>query len=186
MMMAPAPFRGMKWTLWRSSTVGRRKARVFPDPVFAAPSRSLPASSGGIDRAWIGVAFVNPMSFSARLVLSERGKSSKSSDAKKLSFFDAGSADAGFIFLLLFDSPPSSEGEDVDDGDAEEDDAFLFFFPSPLDAFVATVGGRCGGTLSSPLESESEDDDDEEEELELEDGISFWGGGSTIKAMKRG
>jgi hypothetical protein len=88
--------------------------------------------------------------------------------------------------LLLFDSPPSSEGEDVDDGDAEEDDAFLFFFPSPLDAFVATVGGRCGGTLSSPLESESEDDDDEEEELELEDGISFLGGGSTIKAMKRG
>lgn len=44
-----APFRGLNFILCRSSTAGIKKAKVFPEPVLAAPSTSLPANSGGID-----------------------------------------------------------------------------------------------------------------------------------------
>lgn len=42
---------------------GIRNARVFPEPVLAAPTRSLPSRSGGIALACISVIVVKPMSF---------------------------------------------------------------------------------------------------------------------------
>lgn len=54
-----------------------RKARVFPDPVLAAPTKSLPSNKGGIDLACISVNVLKPMSpiafkvFSQTLSLSE-------------------------------------------------------------------------------------------------------------------
>lgn len=45
-----------------SSIAGTRKARVLPEPVLAAPTRSLPSSRAGIERAWMGVMSVKPMS----------------------------------------------------------------------------------------------------------------------------
>ena len=41
MMMTPVPFLGMNFSLYTSSTAGTRKERVFPEPVLAAPTRSL-------------------------------------------------------------------------------------------------------------------------------------------------
>ena len=57
---APAPAHVDRST-WRSPSSarwcssGRAKAAVFPVPVAACPSRSRPASSGGIASRWIGV-----------------------------------------------------------------------------------------------------------------------------------
>lgn len=47
-----------------------RKARVFPEPVFAAPTRSRPSNKGGIDRACISVKVVKPISAIALRVFS--------------------------------------------------------------------------------------------------------------------
>ena len=52
-----------------------RKASVFPEPVFAAPSTSLPAISGGIPRCCISVNCVNFMSSIACMVLLDRPRS---------------------------------------------------------------------------------------------------------------
>jgi hypothetical protein len=60
-----APFRLVNWTLDRSSTAGTKNASVFPDPVFAAPKRSLPARSGAIDLSWILVIKSNPIATNA-------------------------------------------------------------------------------------------------------------------------
>ena len=49
----PVPLRGAKWTLCNNSTAGIRNARVFPEPVLAAPRTSFPTRSGGIALAWI-------------------------------------------------------------------------------------------------------------------------------------
>ena len=43
------PFLGLNFILCRSSMAGIKNAKVFPDPVRAAPSTSFPARSGGID-----------------------------------------------------------------------------------------------------------------------------------------
>ena len=48
-----------------------RNARVFPDPVLAAPKTSFPASNTGIDFACTGVMVLNPISAIALLVCSE-------------------------------------------------------------------------------------------------------------------
>mmetsp|Transcript_26047 Transcript_26047/g.73602 ORF Transcript_26047/g.73602 Transcript_26047/m.73602 type:complete len:203 (-) Transcript_26047:116-724(-) len=42
---------------------GRRKARVFPDPVFATPMRSRPAARIGHVCAWMGIGPRNPCPF---------------------------------------------------------------------------------------------------------------------------
>ncbi|CAD1477724.1 unnamed protein product, partial [Heterotrigona itama] len=41
---------------------GIKNAKVFPDPVFAEPTKSLPSNKGGIAFACISVIFVKPMS----------------------------------------------------------------------------------------------------------------------------
>jgi len=46
--ITPAPLRGVNLTLYNSSTAGIKKARVFPEPVLAAPRTSFPIKSGGI------------------------------------------------------------------------------------------------------------------------------------------
>lgn len=48
-----------------------RNANVFPEPVFAAPTKSLPSNSEGIDLAWISVKVVNPISAIALKVFSQ-------------------------------------------------------------------------------------------------------------------
>lgn len=40
---------------------GIKNARVFPEPVRAAPSTSFPARSGGIDFSWTGVMVSKPI-----------------------------------------------------------------------------------------------------------------------------
>lgn len=52
----------MKRSLYISSIAGIRKANVFPDPVFAAPTKSRPSKSGGTDLACISVNVVKPIS----------------------------------------------------------------------------------------------------------------------------
>lgn len=53
--MAPVPFLGLNFNEYNNSIAGIRKAKVLPEPVLAAPRTSLPASSGGIVRAWTSV-----------------------------------------------------------------------------------------------------------------------------------
>ena len=65
------PFLGLNLSLCNNSTAGTRKARVFPDPVLAAPSTSFPAKSGGMALACTGVIVVNPISAIAFVVGSE-------------------------------------------------------------------------------------------------------------------
>ena len=51
--ITPVPFLGEK-RRWKSSSIaGIRNARVFPDPVLAAPITSFPSNRCGIDLAWI-------------------------------------------------------------------------------------------------------------------------------------
>ena len=57
------------------STAGMRKARVFPDPVFAAPRTSLPANNGGIPLCCISVIWSNFISSIACIVLLDRLRS---------------------------------------------------------------------------------------------------------------
>lgn len=69
------PLRGLNFILCSNSMAGIKKARVFPEPVLAAPSTSLPASSGGIALSWIGVMCVKPISARALVVGSESSSS---------------------------------------------------------------------------------------------------------------
>ena len=50
MMITPVPFRGMNRSLYISSTAGMRKAKVLPEPVFAAANKSLQQSVGEFGR----------------------------------------------------------------------------------------------------------------------------------------
>ena len=52
MTITPVPFRGMNLAAYKSSMAGIKNAKVFPDPVRAAPKTSRPAIRGGIARAW--------------------------------------------------------------------------------------------------------------------------------------
>lgn len=52
--------------------LGRRKARVLPLPVRAAPRTSRPSSRGGTVRAWTSVIFEKPISERAAIVCCER------------------------------------------------------------------------------------------------------------------
>ena len=67
-----APFTGLNRNVLSISTLGTRKAIVLPLPVRAAPSTSLPASKGGIVRAWTSVMVSNPMRSIAAVVGGER------------------------------------------------------------------------------------------------------------------
>ena len=58
---------------------GRRKARVLPEPVRAAPKTSLPARRTGMDLAWMGVMVVMSISERARVVGVERSRVEKGS-----------------------------------------------------------------------------------------------------------
>mmetsp|Transcript_8411 Transcript_8411/g.30776 ORF Transcript_8411/g.30776 Transcript_8411/m.30776 type:complete len:359 (-) Transcript_8411:150-1226(-) len=51
----------MNFAWYSSSTLGTRNASVFPEPVRAAPRTSLPASKGGIVRAWTSVIVSYPI-----------------------------------------------------------------------------------------------------------------------------
>ena len=54
-----------------------RKARVFPDPVLAAPKTSFPASSDGMHFSWTGVMVVKLMSVRALVVGSDKSRVEK-------------------------------------------------------------------------------------------------------------
>jgi len=45
----------------RESTIGRRKASVFPVPVCAVATTSTPVRAAGIAFAWTGVGWVNEL-----------------------------------------------------------------------------------------------------------------------------
>lgn len=83
-----------------------RKARVFPEPVRAAPRTSFPARRTGMDLAWTGVIVVKPISERAREVGSERSKVENGSRADSVD--DWGEVEGGFegpastTFSLLF------------------------------------------------------------------------------------
>lgn len=47
-IITPVPFLEVKLALYKSSTAGIKKARVFPDPVLAAPKTSLPFNKWGM------------------------------------------------------------------------------------------------------------------------------------------
>lgn len=64
------PFLGLNFNLYIRSIAGMRKASVFPDPVLAAPTRSLPSNRGGIALACISVIVVKPISFTPMRVAS--------------------------------------------------------------------------------------------------------------------
>jgi len=49
-------------------TAGIRNAKVFPDPVLAAPKTSFPANKGGIALVCMGVIVERPMSAKALVV----------------------------------------------------------------------------------------------------------------------
>jgi hypothetical protein len=51
-MRTLVPRRGCLRRWWR---MGRRNAAVFPDPVLAVPTTSLPARMAGMASAWMGV-----------------------------------------------------------------------------------------------------------------------------------
>lgn len=72
-----APLRGLNFSRCSISTAGMRKARVFPEPVLAAPRTSFPASNGGIECSWTAVMVSNFISFKALVVGSERSSSEK-------------------------------------------------------------------------------------------------------------
>lgn len=52
----------MNFSLKINSIAGIRKASVFPEPVWADPTRSRPSKSGGMDFAWISVIVAKPIS----------------------------------------------------------------------------------------------------------------------------
>jgi len=54
-----------------------RKARVFPDPVLAAPKTSFPASSDGMHFSWTAVIVEKPMSARALVVGSDKSSMEK-------------------------------------------------------------------------------------------------------------
>lgn len=57
----------------RISTIGIRKARVFPEPVAASTATSLKLHSRGIVAAWTGVQNLKPACDNASRTVSERG-----------------------------------------------------------------------------------------------------------------
>jgi hypothetical protein len=71
------PFLCLNFILCRSSTAGIKKARVFPEPVRAAPSTSFPARRGGIDCSCTGVMVLKPISSRPFIVGSESSSVSK-------------------------------------------------------------------------------------------------------------
>ena len=76
--ITPVPLRGLNRSADSISTAGIRKASVLPEPVFAAPKTSLPASRGGMPRCWISVIVVNFMSSDiAFMVFSDSFRSEK-------------------------------------------------------------------------------------------------------------
>ncbi|EWY84890.1 hypothetical protein FOYG_12248 [Fusarium oxysporum NRRL 32931] len=79
--MTPVPLRGLNRRELNISMTGIRKARVFPEPVLAAPRTSRPASEGGMPLLWISVILVNFISLMAFMVFSERFSSAKDCDS---------------------------------------------------------------------------------------------------------
>jgi len=72
-----APFLGLNFIRCNNSTAGIKNAKVFPDPVLAAPMTSLPANSGGIALACTGVIVEKPMVVNALVVGSESSRDEK-------------------------------------------------------------------------------------------------------------
>ncbi len=77
MMMAPVPFLGLNLSLCSISMAGMRNESVLPEPVCAAPSTSLPAMSGGMQRACTSVMVLKPMVSMALRVGSDRSSVEK-------------------------------------------------------------------------------------------------------------
>jgi hypothetical protein len=66
------PLTGLNLKVLSISTLGTKKAIVFPLPVLAAPRTSLPASKGGIVLAWTSVMVSKPILWIASEVGGER------------------------------------------------------------------------------------------------------------------
>lgn len=64
--------------------LGIRKASVFPEPVLAAPSTSLPVSKTGIALACTGVIFLNPISPRAEEIPGERSRDENGSASSSM------------------------------------------------------------------------------------------------------
>ena len=89
--------------------IGTKKAKVFPLPVLAAPTRSLPARHSGMDFAWIWVILSNFIFKSASFKQSDIGKALNFSSLKipftvlgtvgGISSVVAGASDFTFFFL---------------------------------------------------------------------------------------
>mmetsp|Transcript_21831 Transcript_21831/g.56719 ORF Transcript_21831/g.56719 Transcript_21831/m.56719 type:complete len:295 (-) Transcript_21831:22-906(-) len=81
----PVPFRGLNLPFNSMSKAGMRKARVLPDPVFAAPSTSFPARRGGMHLACTSVNFSNPKLAKPFFTPSWRGRAFRSYTTSLLS-----------------------------------------------------------------------------------------------------
>lgn len=82
---------------------GIRKARVFPEPVRAAPKTSLPVRRTGMDLAWTGVIVVKPISESARVVDSERSRVENGSRSDSVGLEGAFAGDRDVVESALED-----------------------------------------------------------------------------------
>jgi hypothetical protein len=113
--MAPTPSCVVQPALYNLSKRGTKNAKVFPEPVLAAPRMSLPANACGIEADWMAVMLVYALNSSPWSVDCERGKDPKAtteffvdgivpgagvSDAMRA--LRAETSSCGDIFMLLF------------------------------------------------------------------------------------
>jgi hypothetical protein len=80
--------------------MGKPKAAVLPLPVFDSPMRSRPARRGGIERAWIGVGWVKPISPRTACEAGERPRSEKRISVE-IAGVSLGDIKRGFTMLFL-------------------------------------------------------------------------------------
>ena len=72
---APRPSIELHLSLYNFSIMGTKYESVFPDPVLAHATKSLPAREWGIVTLWVSVIFENPAFESPQIVALEIGKS---------------------------------------------------------------------------------------------------------------
>mmetsp|Transcript_7179 Transcript_7179/g.23388 ORF Transcript_7179/g.23388 Transcript_7179/m.23388 type:complete len:221 (-) Transcript_7179:36-698(-) len=73
MMRTPRPSDPDHFSRYRSSSAGITKAKVFPDPVRAAPRTSRPARACGMAACWMGFIVSNFAELRPRIVRAEMG-----------------------------------------------------------------------------------------------------------------
>mmetsp|Transcript_42123 Transcript_42123/g.70288 ORF Transcript_42123/g.70288 Transcript_42123/m.70288 type:complete len:222 (-) Transcript_42123:136-801(-) len=165
----PTPLRGTIRARYISSTLGIKKAKVFPDPVRAAPSKSLPDSNVGMDLACTSVMNVN---FISLIALDEGSHSSNEANSFELITLSSAVSNPSpmsksslcfFAFFILEISalaPPVSSGSASSScsasAEASSSDVlsvasgssifvFFFFFFSTL--FGVTTGSSCASSF---------------------------------------